>query len=88
MYVCRGVKCGGQLRRRRYQGQAGHSVPLAGSSRAHVPMLGLTVSAVCSSRDEAVCTLYYAWICSTTQPLLGDPNVTVNHDAATIMIIQ
>ena len=58
--------------------------PWPGQAVPTVPMLGLTVSVcwlptddVCSSRDEAVCTLYYAWICSTTQPLLGDHNVTV-----------
>ena len=80
--MCRGVKRGGQLRRRRrYQGQPGHSVPVAGSSCAHPAHVGAhnvcMLTGVCSSRDEAVCTLYHAWICSTTQPLLGDHNIAV-----------
>ena len=76
--MCRGVKRGGQLR----GGGGGIKVslvtvsPWPGQAVPTVPMLGLT-DTVCSSRDEAVCTLYYAWICSTTQPLLGDHNVTV-----------
>ena len=42
--MCRGVKRGGQLRRRRrYQGQPGHSVsPWPGQAVPTLPMLGLT----------------------------------------------